>query len=45
MIYAEIWTGMVSILKVGAHMVSKSKNTKRKFEVESKAENNIQQIF
>ena len=45
MIYAEILAWMVSILEVGASMVSKSKNTIRKFEVESKAENNIQQIF
>ena len=45
MIYAEIWASMEPILKVGACMVSMSKNTIGKFEVESKEENNIQQIF
>ena len=45
MIYAEIWSWMVSIVKVGAHMVSKSENTKTKFDVESKEDINIQQIF
>ena len=44
-IYAGIRACIVSSLKVGACMVFMSENTRVKFEVESKAENNIQQIF
>ena len=42
--YAEIWACMIFFLNIRACMVSKSENTKRKFEMESKEEDDIQQI-
>ena len=40
----KIWACMAFFLKIGTCMVSKSENTKRKFEVESKEETVIQEI-
>ena len=42
--YTKIWTCMVLFLKIWVCIVFKSKSTKRKFEVESKEEYDIQQI-
>ena len=36
---------MIFFLKIGAIMVSKSKNTKSKFEIESNEETDIQKKF